>query len=45
VQNADGEDAAARSDLDLHGDLTRRITELRRERQGYWQRILGAISK
>ena len=25
---------------DLYADLTRRITELQRERQGYWQKIL-----
>ena len=29
----------------LHLDITRRITELQRERQGYWQRILSAINK
>lgn len=29
----------------LHSHLTQRITELQRERQGYWQRILSAISK
>jgi hypothetical protein len=29
----------------FHLDITRRITELQRERQGYWQRILSAINK
>src|SRR5262249_35091362 len=29
---------------DLYADLTRRITELQRERQGYWQKILKAIN-
>jgi pSer/pThr/pTyr-binding forkhead associated (FHA) protein len=29
---------------DLYIHLTRRITELQRERQGYWQRILKAIN-
>jgi hypothetical protein len=29
----------------FHTDLTKRISELQRERQGYWQRILGAINK
>jgi pSer/pThr/pTyr-binding forkhead associated (FHA) protein len=31
--------------VELHGDLTKRIAELQRERQGYWQRILSVISK
>jgi pSer/pThr/pTyr-binding forkhead associated (FHA) protein len=30
---------------EFHTILTRRITELQRERQGYWQRILSAINK
>ncbi|MGC8643706.1 MAG: FHA domain-containing protein [Isosphaeraceae bacterium] len=29
----------------FHIDITRRIAELQRERQGYWQRILGVINK
>jgi hypothetical protein len=29
----------------FHLDITRRITELQRERQGTWQRILSAINK
>jgi hypothetical protein len=29
----------------VHGDLTRRISKLERERYGYWQRILRAINK
>jgi pSer/pThr/pTyr-binding forkhead associated (FHA) protein len=29
----------------FHIDITRRIAELQRERQGYWQRILSAINK
>jgi hypothetical protein len=30
---------------EIHALLTKRITELQRERQGYWQRILSVISK
>jgi pSer/pThr/pTyr-binding forkhead associated (FHA) protein len=30
---------------DTYADLTRRITEIQRERQGYWQSILKAINK
>jgi hypothetical protein len=30
---------------ELHSLLTKRITELQQERRGYWQKILGAISK
>jgi pSer/pThr/pTyr-binding forkhead associated (FHA) protein len=33
-----------KSSEDLYADLTRRITELQRERQGYWQRVLKTIS-
>jgi hypothetical protein len=33
------------SHAELHSQLTQRITELQRERQSYWQRILSAISK
>jgi pSer/pThr/pTyr-binding forkhead associated (FHA) protein len=40
----DGE-ATALEDAELHAVLTKRITELQRERQGYWQKILGAIGK
>ena len=29
---------------ELYADLTRRITEIQRERQGYWQKILKAIN-
>jgi hypothetical protein len=29
---------------DIYADLTRRITELQQERQGYWQKILKAIN-
>ena len=29
---------------DMYADITRRITELQRERRGYWQRILKAIN-
>ncbi len=42
---------AAKSDLpglspaELHSQLTQRISELQRERQNYWQRILSAINK
>jgi pSer/pThr/pTyr-binding forkhead associated (FHA) protein len=35
----------ALDDAELHAVLTKRITELQRERQGYWQKILGAIGK
>lgn len=37
--------APAISHAELHSQLTQRITELQRERQTYWQRILSAISK
>ncbi|MGA7500836.1 MAG: hypothetical protein WBX00_29250, partial [Isosphaeraceae bacterium] len=30
---------------ELHSHLTRRITELQRERQSYWRKILSAINK
>ncbi|HEX3446877.1 MAG TPA: hypothetical protein VHS97_01415, partial [Isosphaeraceae bacterium] len=36
------------SELDsaqLHAQLTKRITELQRERQGYWQSIMSKMSK
>ena len=33
------------SHAELHSQLTQRITELQRERQTYWQRILSAINK
>ena len=29
----------------FHSHLTQRITELQRERQGYWQKVLSAINK
>jgi hypothetical protein len=29
----------------LHAQLTKRITELQRERQGYWQSIMSKMSK
>jgi hypothetical protein len=29
---------------ETYADLTRRITELHRERRGYWERILKAIN-
>jgi hypothetical protein len=29
---------------EVYADITRRITELQRERRGYWQRILKAIN-
>ena len=32
-------------DAELHQRLTKRIKDLQRERQRYWQRILGAIKK
>ncbi len=33
-----------RESPELYADLTRRITELQRERRGYWQRILKTIN-
>jgi hypothetical protein len=33
-----------RESAELYADLTRRITELQRERRGYWQRILKTIN-
>jgi hypothetical protein len=38
-------ESSARHSAQAHALLTKRITELQRERQGYWQRILNAISK
>jgi pSer/pThr/pTyr-binding forkhead associated (FHA) protein len=38
-----GTPAAANSQI--HAQLTQRIAELQRERQGYWQRILSSINK
>ena len=32
-------------DREMHSLLTKRIAELQRERQGYWQRILSALHK
>jgi pSer/pThr/pTyr-binding forkhead associated (FHA) protein len=44
--NEPSEDGAPALDAaELHAVLTKRITELQRERQGYWQKILGAIGK
>ncbi len=34
-----------RETSEVHGDLTQRITQLQRERQGYWQSILKTISR
>jgi hypothetical protein len=34
----------AASSPDLYVHLARRITEIQRERRGYWQRILKAIN-
>jgi hypothetical protein len=31
--------------VEMHARLTKRIAELQRERQGYWQKILKTISK
>jgi pSer/pThr/pTyr-binding forkhead associated (FHA) protein len=36
---------APTDDLELHGQLTKRIADLQRERQGYWQKILGVINQ
>ncbi len=40
---ADG--SSAPDSAEIHALLTRRITELQRERQGYWKKILSAINK
>jgi hypothetical protein len=37
--------ASAADDVELHALLTKRITELQRERQGYWQRIINKMNK
>jgi len=37
--------STATEDAELHQRLTKRINDLQRERQRYWQRILGAIKK
>jgi len=37
--------ASAADDLQLHALLTKRITELQRERQGYWQKIIKKMNK
>jgi len=37
--------SSAQDSAQIHALLTQRITELQRERQGYWQRILSAINK
>jgi pSer/pThr/pTyr-binding forkhead associated (FHA) protein len=42
---SEGPGSRSENQAGLHSDLTRRISELQRERQGYWQRILGAINK
>jgi pSer/pThr/pTyr-binding forkhead associated (FHA) protein len=44
-RKAAGSSAAPISHAELHSQLTQRITELQRERQTYWQRILSAINK
>jgi hypothetical protein len=45
VNEPNNGEATALDDAELHAVLTKRITELQRERQGYWQKILGAIGK
>jgi hypothetical protein len=37
-----GENAAP-GDAQIHAEISERISELQRERQGYWQRILSAL--
>jgi pSer/pThr/pTyr-binding forkhead associated (FHA) protein len=32
-------------DLQMHGDLCRRIAAIQSERQGYWRKILGTLNK
>jgi hypothetical protein len=45
-RNALADEASSPADhTELHALLTKRITELQRERQGYWQKILGSIGK
>ncbi len=45
TNKAAGSPATPGGPAELHSHLTRRISELQRERQNYWQRILKAISK
>jgi pSer/pThr/pTyr-binding forkhead associated (FHA) protein len=45
TRKAAGSPATPAGHAELHSHLTQRITELQRERQSYWQRILSAISK
>jgi len=45
TRKAVGSPATPASHAELHSHLTQRITELQRERQSYWQRILSAINK
>ncbi len=45
TNKAVGSPATPGGPAELHSHLTRRISELQRERQNYWQRILKAISK
>jgi hypothetical protein len=40
---SDGDRAV--DDEQIHAHLTRRIADLQRERQGYWQRILSTINR
>jgi hypothetical protein len=35
---------SGKESTDMYAEITRRITELQRERSGYWQRILKAIN-
>ena len=45
TRKAVGSPATPAGQAELHSQLTQRITELQRERQSYWQRILSAINK
>src|SRR5262249_15410682 len=38
-----GGQSPPRESAEMYADITRRITELQRQRRGYWQRILKAI--
>jgi hypothetical protein len=42
---AGSDGASAVDDVQIHALLTKRITELQRERQGYWQKIITKMNK
>jgi hypothetical protein len=37
--------APRKESSEMYADITRRITDLQRQRRGYWQRILNAINR